>query len=300
MEHKNTPFVSVITVNYRQNNVTLDFLASFTQVDYPAFEIIVVDNAAIGSELQNDISAKFSSFPVSYIRIEANLGFAGGNNVGVKRSKGDYILFINNDTEVPVDILTKLLQVFEKYPDAGMVSPKLLFYESGLIQYAGAIRINALTGRGRKIGFGETDSGQYSETRVTDLGHGAAMMLPRKIIDKVGMMPEIFFLYYEEHDWGEQVKRAGFKIYYCATTFVRHKESMTIGKQSLIKTYYMNRNRLIYVRRNTSGLTKLIALSFYLLLALPKQLAVFALKRQWDHFWEVLKALKWNMSHKSS
>lgn len=297
--NESAPLISIITVNFRQAHLTLDFLASASKISYPNFEILVIDNDTEPSGVEQEIEKIDLKIPVRYIHTKKNLGFAGGNNVGIREAFGEYILFINNDTEVPPDILNTLLGVFHTHPDAGLVSPKLLFDESGLIQYAGAIKINAYTGRGRKIGNAEKDLGQYDKIVETDLGHGAAMMIPKKVIDKVGLMPEVYFLYYEEHDWAEQIKRAGYKIYYCGTTYVRHKESMTIGKKSLTKTYYMNRNRLLYVRRNTSGLTKTFAILFYSTIALPKTILGHLVKREWNHLQEVLKAIQWNVSNTS-
>lgn len=299
-KNESIPFISIITVNYRQAALTLEFLESISKIDYPNFEVVVIDNDVQASELQDKIPTLSYNFSIRYFHTHKNLGFAGGNNVGIKESKGEYLFFINNDTEVPADILTTLLGVFKTYPNAGMVSPKLIFDESGLIQYAGAIKINPYTGRGRKIGNGETDFNQYDQINETELGHGAAMMIPKSVIDKVGLMPEIYFLYYEEHDWGEQIKRAGYKILYCGKTYVRHKESMTIGKKSLIKTYYMTRNRLLYIRRNTTGLTKLFALLFFSIIALPKTIFILSLKREWNHLNEVFKAINWNLTNSST
>jgi len=294
------PFISIITVNYRQAALTLEFLESISKIDYSNFEVLIIDNDVQASELRDKIPTLSYNFSIRYFHTHKNLGFAGGNNVGIKESKGEYLFFINNDTEVPADILTTLLDVFNTYPGAGMVSPKLIFAESGLIQYAGAIKINPYTGRGRKIGNGEIDSDKFDHVKETELGHGAAMMIPKSVIQKVGLMPEIYFLYYEEHDWGEQIKRAGYKILYCGKTYVRHKESMTIGKKSLIKTYYMTRNRLLYIRRNTTGFTKLFAILFFYIIALPKTIILLSLKREWNHLNEVFKAINWNLTNSST
>ena len=165
------PLISIITVNYRQAPLTLEFLESISKIDFPKFEVLIIDNDVQASELQDKIPSLSYNFSIRYFHTQKNLGFAGGNNVGIKESKGEYLFFVNNDTEVPSDILTTLLDVFEKHPNAGMVSPKLIFDESGLIQYAGAIKINPYTGRGRKIGNGETDSEKFNQINETELGH---------------------------------------------------------------------------------------------------------------------------------
>src|SRR5690606_35852559 len=111
----------------------------------------------------------------------------------------------------------------------------------------------------------------------------AALMVSKAMIDKVGMMSEIFFLYYEEHDWCEAVKRAGYKIFYVADSTVYHKESMSVGKNNPMKTYYMNRNRLLYMRRNVMGLQLVFALLFFAMISVPKNTIKFIVNRETKH-----------------
>src|SRR5690606_19709409 len=114
----------------------------------------------------------------------------------------------------------------------------------------------------KRIGWMEKDHGQHDQLRKTDLAHGAAMMVPRSVIDQVGMMPEFFFLYYEEVDCCETIKRAGYDIYFVPGSRIYHKESRSIGKTSTLESYYMTRNRLLFMRRNTTGTRKLIWVLF--------------------------------------
>src|SRR5690606_28333503 len=153
--------------------------------------------------------------------------FAGGNNLGIASSKGKYIMFLNNDTEVHTGFLQPLVELFNSNPDVGAASSKILYYNSDeTIQYAGSFSIDPLTGRSKRIGWMEKANGKHDFLRETDLAHGAAMMVPRRIIEKVGMMPDFFFLYYEEVDWCESIKKAGYKIYFVPGSRVYHKESM--------------------------------------------------------------------------
>jgi hypothetical protein len=227
-----------------------------------------------------------------------NLGFAGGNNLGIVASKGKYLLFLNNDTEVDPGFLEPLVDMFEANPHAGAASSKILYHNSDeTIQYAGSGSIDHFTGRSKRIGWMERDNGQYDDLRETNLAHGAAMMVPRKIVDKVGMMPEFFFLYYEEVDWCESIKKAGFKIFYVPSSKVYHKESMSIGKESVLKTYYLTRNRLLYMRRNTSGLKKITWILFFLVFSIPKNALTFTLQRDMDRAKAFFKGLLWNLTH---
>lgn len=287
--------VSIITINYNQVALTCALIESLKNVTYPAFEIIVVDN--FSPEDPTEIITKQYPF-VKYIRSNVNLGFAGGNNLGIQISEGKYLLFLNNDTEVDPGFLEPLVNLFETNPNAGIASSKILYHNSDqIIQYAGSTNINPFTGRNQRIGHLEKDLGQHDALKETDLAHGAAMMVPRKVIDEAGMMPEFFFLYYEELDWCERIKRAGYRIYYVPASRVYHKESMSVGKNSTLKTYYMTRNRLLFMRRNTSGMTKISWVFFFLLFSLPKNALTYILQREPAHGKAFWKALVWNLTH---
>lgn len=291
----NYPRVSIITVNYNQAPLTCALLESLRKVSYRDVEIIVIDN---GSK-EDPAKLIIGNYPeVKYIRSENNLGFAGGNNLGISVATGKYLLFLNNDTEVDAGCLEPLAHLFETRPLAGAASPKILYHNSqGVIQYAGSTCVNLYTGRNKRVGFMEKDHGQYDRLKKTDLAHGAAMMVPRAVIEKVGMMPEFFFLYYEEIDWCERIKKAGYHIYFVPASKVYHKESMSVGKNSTLKTYYMTRNRLLFMRRNTAGFKKMLWFLFFITFSLPKNALSFALLRDVEHTRAFWKALIWNLTH---
>jgi GT2 family glycosyltransferase len=202
---------------------------------------------------------------------ETNRGFAGGNNWGMEFAQGDFILLLNNDTEVCPDLIEKLLIPFEKDPSAGIVCPQINYFDpKHLIQYAGFSSMNLITGRTNTIGHGEEDYGQYSGLRLTSSAHGAAMMIKKDVIRKTGRFPEKFFLYYEEWDWSTRVLRAGYRIYIQGDARVYHKESMSVGKMNPMKEYYLTRNRILYMRRNSKGIKFLMFGGFFVLFTLPK------------------------------
>lgn len=289
------PLVSIITINFNQLRMTCELLDSLRQVTYSNLEVIVVDNHS-AEDPTTVISQKYPD--VRLIVASENLGFAGGNNLGIRAAKGEYLLFLNNDTEVDPGFLEPLVALFETNARAGAASSKILYYNSGgMIQYAGSSRIDPFTGRSKRIGYMEKDNGQHDTLRETDLAHGAAMMVPRRVIDEVGMMPEFFFLYYEEVDWCESIKKAGYSVYFVPGSKVYHKESMSIGKGSTLKTYYMTRNRLLYMRRNTAGLKKITWILFFLFFSLPKNALMYTMKRDIEHAKAFWKGLLWNMTH---
>ncbi|EIM75824.1 family 2 glycosyl transferase [Nitritalea halalkaliphila LW7] len=244
------PKVSLVTVNFNTTAVTRELLCSLRAQHYPNLEIILVDN---GSKEPCAVLAE--EFPeVIYVDTGQNLGFAGGNNAGMEKATGDYFLWLNNDTEVAPDFLFPLVERFAQNPTIGMVSPKIYFYDApNTLQFAGFGPISSISGRGFSIGLGEQDEGQFEEARAISRPHGAAMMFSRALWEKIGPMPEVYFLYYEEMDYAAIASRAGFSIWYEPKSRVWHKESMSTGKQSPLKAFYYGRNRLLYLRRHTRG-----------------------------------------------
>ncbi|ALI99882.1 glycosyltransferase family 2 protein [Rufibacter tibetensis] len=290
-----SPLVSIISVNYNQATVTCEMVASLKKVSYPNIEIIVVDNASPSDDptLITDLYPE-----VKLIRSEVNLGFAGGNNLGIAQAAGEYLLFLNNDTEVEPDFLEPLVNLFQKDSKAGIASPKIIYYGTkGLIQYAGSKGINSWTGRSVTIGQLETDKGQYNTSAPTILADGAAMMVPMKVVKKVGLMPELYFLYYEELDWCEMIKRAGYSCHYVGESTIYHKESVSVGKASVLKTYYMNRNRLLFIRRNITGGALWTSILIFLLAAIPKKVLEFGLRLEGKHLKALARGLWWNLTH---
>ncbi len=289
------PLVSVITVNYNQSEVTCEFLRSMEKIKYSNVEYFVVDNDSPNDNPQI-IKEKFPD--INLIVSNTNLGFAGGNNLAIPYCKGKYILFINNDTEVDSCFLEPLVELLELNPDIGMVSPKIQYFHTpNVIQYAGFTNFNLITTRIFSNGFGETDSGQYSNIEESGSIFGTAMLVPMKVIYEVGMMSEIFFLYYEEHDWAAHIKDFGYKIYYHGGSLVYHKESISTIKNSPFQTYYLSRGRILFSRRNTKGLKKIIALLYIYLIATPRITIGYVLKFEFTNMFAFWKAVAWNLTH---
>ncbi len=289
------PLVSIITVNYDHPEVTLALLFSLRLVTYPAIEIIVVDNASP----KDDPAVLKRSYPeIIFIQSKENLGFAGGNNLGVRKAKGKYLLFINNDTEVDPGFLEPLVAKCESDQEIGAVSPKIKYFDHpDTIQFCGQAPMNHCTMRSHGIGHGVVDTGLFDFDSVTHFVHGAAMMVPRSVILQIGLMPECYFLYYEELDWCASMKQAGYQLWYVHNSVILHKESISTGKMSPLKTYYMNRSRLLYLRRNVKGIKFLVAVLYQSFVAIPKNLLVFALKSDSGHFKAYSRAIIWHIKH---
>jgi len=157
--------------------------------------------------------------------------------------------------------------------------------------------MNPLTLRQELIGYHTKDMGQFDTAEETYSIHGAAMMVPIKVIQEVGMMADVYFLYYEEHDWSYRIKEAGYKTYYQPASLVLHKESISTGRDSPLKTYYINRNRILYARRNFHGFQFIINILYLCLISVPKNSLVLLIKRRWNLFMAYWKAIFWNISH---
>ncbi|MBI3138208.1 MAG: glycosyltransferase family 2 protein [Sphingobacteriales bacterium] len=299
MQKETSPMVSIVTLTWNTTEITCDFLRSINEhCAYPNLEIIIVDNGS-----KENPAALFKSIrpDVNVILNGKNLGFTGGNNVGIRAAKGDYLFIVNNDTEFTPGLLEGLVRIFDRYPDAGIASPKFhYFFHKGTIEYAGYQTVNVFTGRNAMIGCGEEDRGQYNEIKVTNYAHGGGMMVPRKVIEEVGGLPEEFFIYYEEFDWCEQIKRKGYKVYYQPESLIYHKESMTTGKASPFKTFYHTKNRILFMKRNMSFFSYCVFLLYFTFLTIPKNTLSFIFKSQKAHLRSFWKGIMWHFNHKIS
>src|SRR5690606_34057622 len=151
-----------------------------------------------------------------------------------KHAKGDYLLFLNNDTEISENFLSSLLRAFEITPSTGLISPLILYNDDKeVIQYAGFTKMNYFTGRNKGIGNKDHDIGLYENvSSETGFIHGAAMMCRKEDLQNIGLMDENYFLYYEELDWCEKFRKAGKQIWFTGRAKIFHKESLSVGKES--------------------------------------------------------------------
>ncbi len=280
--------LSIITINYNGLKDTCELIESIPFND--KMEVIVVDNAS----KQNEASIISERYPqVNIIHSNKNLGFAGGNNLGIKEAKGKYILLINNDTYFKDFNINSLIERLESSDKIGIICPKLCFsWGNNPIQYAGYTQLTNITLRNQAIGYGEEDHGQYNTAHPTPYAHGAAMLIKREAIEKVGLMPECYFLYYEEIDWSMMFTHAGYEIWYDPACTVYHKESKSTGQNSPLRTYYITRNRLLLVKRNYKGINKYLSYIYLIGIVGLKDLLKYTFSRQTGLRKAVLKGIK--------
>lgn len=280
--------LSIITVNYNGLEDTCSLIESIP-FDELSLEVIVVDNASY----QDEASVIAERYPlVKVIRSNQNLGFAGGNNIGIKAALGKYLFLINNDTIFHDFNIQPLINRLETSPNIAIICPKIRFaWGTYPIQFTGYTPLSQITVRNRAIGFGEEDHGQYEMSHPTPYAHGAAMLIKRETIEKVGLIPECYFLYYEELDWSIMFSRIGYEIWYDPACTIYHKESQSTGQNSPLRTYYITRNRLLLVKRNWQGISKYLAYCYLISIVAPRDLIKYAFKYKVDHLKAVIKGI---------
>ena len=273
--------LSIITINYNGLKDTCELIDTLPLED-KSIEVIVVDNASA----QDEATIIEDRYPqVKVIRSKENLGFAGGNNLGIKAAQGKYLFFLNNDTllKPQTSDLRPLISRLESSNKIGMVCPKIRFsWCNQLIQFAGYTPLSPITMRNKAIGCGEVDHGQYNTAHPTPYAHGAAMIVKREVIEKAGLMPECYFLYYEELDWSMKIRCAGYDIWYEPACTVFHKESQTTGQNSPLRTYYITRNRLLFTQRNQQGISKYFTYIYLISIVTIRDILKYAFQRRWD------------------
>ena len=282
--------LSLITVNYNGLKDTCDLIDSIPFND--DMEVIVIDNAS----QQDEATAIQQKYPqVRVIRSENNLGFAGGNNLGIQAAHGKYIFLLNDDTILKPQTsgIRHLIDRLESSPKIGVVCPKICFaWGNNPIQFAGYTPLSKITVRNKSIGYGEEDHGQYDTAHPTPYAHGAAMLIKREALEKVGLMPECYFLYYEEIDWSMMFTRAGYQIWYEPACTIYHKESQSTGQNSPLRTYYITRNRLLLIKRNWHGITKYISYIYIIGIVTSRDILKYTLKGDFGLLKATLMGLK--------
>lgn len=290
------PLISIITINYNQPELTRLFLNSVSRLKYPNFEVIVVDN---GSREDPTQAVRNSHYPQARLFLTGkNLGFSGGNNLGMREAKGDFFFIVNNDTEVTPELLDALMEPMINDATVGVVCPKIRYFDKpDVIQYAGYKPMNLYTGQAGMVGSHEVDRGQFDQPGPTAFAHGCAMLVRRQVADRVGMFAEQFFLYYEELDWSARIRRAGYQIYFQPAGLIFHKESSSVGKASPLKVYYMTRNRILYMRRNTAMPQRAFFYLFLITSVVPKHILTYLIRGQFDYLKAFCRGLAWNVTH---
>lgn len=285
--------VSIITINYNGLEDTCALVESIPFNEN--MEVIVVDNASNNQEAET-IAKRFPQIKV--IQCNHNLGFAGGNNLGIQAAQGRYLFLVNNDTVFKDFNVQALIDRTDSSPNIGIVCPKIRFaWDNNPIQFAGYSQLSRISVRNHALGFNEEDHGQYDTGHPTPYAHGAAMLIRRDAINKVGLMPECYFLYYEELDWSMMFTRSGYQIWYEPQCTIYHKESRATGQNSPLRTYYLTRNRLFLVRRNPQEFNQTLAYLYLMGIVALRDILKYALAARFDLLKATIRAL-WHFVYK--
>ncbi len=258
---------SIIITTRNRKSIVLDCLNSVLRMDYPNFEVILVDNASSDGTAQ----AVREKFPrVKVVVAKENLGLNGGKNLGQKYAKGEYILFLDSDTIVDKKLLTELTKIAENDSRVGVVCPKMYYYDcKDVIWYAGSY-VNLLTSQTKNIGANEEDKGQWDQVRETQFAP-TAYLATRKVVNKLKGHNEALFMTYGDTDYGFRARKAGFKVIFCPTAKLWHrmgsKESIKgirgMGFNFPMRAYYFARNRVIFMKHHAPKLNFIIFMLFF-------------------------------------
>lgn len=253
------PKVSIILLNWNSGEFTKSCIESLNEISYFNYNIIVVDNGSVDG---SDYALKREFANIVLLKNNENMGFTGGNNVGIDfalQHEADFVLILNNDTVVDKNFLSEMVKVAETDERIGMTTCKMFYYDKPKrIWYAGGI-VNKLTLKSKHIGANEIDAKKYSTVREVGFVTGCCMLVRRELIEKIGAFDENFFIYAEDLDWSLRASKAGYKLVYTGSAILWHMQSVSVRKNMLGKNkgtstplhhYLGNRNRIFILRKH--------------------------------------------------
>ena len=253
-DKKMNPRVFIIILNWNGKKDTLECLGSLKKIDYTNYRIVLIDN---GSK-DDSVSLIKKNFPdIKIIQNKKNLGWVGGNNIGIKyalEKNAGYILLLNNDIVVDRKFISEMIKIAKNDKKIGIVSSKSYFYSNpNVLQYT-TLRFNFKKGQSILEGYRQEDKGQFDNPQEMDFCGGACILVKREIFNKIGLLDKTYSLYFGDTDLGIRTRRAGYKIVFCPKAKIWHKISMSIGgNSSPEKEYLMNRNKIIFMKKYSSG-----------------------------------------------
>jgi GT2 family glycosyltransferase len=292
-EWEKVPLVYVIIVNFNGLEYTRRCLESLKRVKYPNFKTVVIDN---GSErLESEILKELFPDLIGTIRLKNNIGFAGGNNVGISyafKEGADYFFLLNNDTVVSPDVLKELIVFANKDPKIGIVGPKVFVLLNGkrtnLVQSFGA-KVNLYLGETPLIG-GQVDQGQFEEPLSVDYVSGCAMLVKRDVIGDLGFLDPRYFMYVEEVDYCLRAKRRGFQTWTVPKARIWHKGEASAT--DLQRLHHRISSLIIFERIHAPKLGLITFILYFLFVKTPILSARLFLKKPLDTIVTLIKAFR--------
>lgn len=263
--------VAIILVNWNGLQFSIDCLHSLRKLDFPDFGIFLVDNASDNREGE-ELKAEFPE--ITLIQSSTNLGFAGGNNLGIRKaleSGYSHLMLLNNDTIVAPDFLLVMMSQFEKSPSLGVVQPLIYWMKDrNQIWNAGGKWVSTL---GRAIPLQELKNEKKvgSGIQKIDWATGCCMLIKREAILQVGLLNEQFFAYFEDVEWSLRIREKGFEIALAPKAFIYHEAGASSKKKHEEGTlsprvfYYHVRNQFLLIRSTVSPFNKPLAFGYHLI-----------------------------------
>lgn len=258
------PSVSIVLLNWNGLSDTRECLESLQHASYSNLRVVVVDNGSANDEAATLLS-EFGDF-IDLVPSPDNKGFAGGANVGMRKaleSCPDYILLLNNDTIVDPEFLTAMTRAAQEIPDLAAICPKTFFYGDPRRIYSTGGSVSMWRGVASQVGRGEIDHGQHDEIAERDYADGVCMLIPAAAIEKVGMLDEQYFAYWEETDWCVRARAKGLYCYFIPQARIWHKADRSRAPDSRFH-YLYRRNALLFVRKRGTGLHLATALAMHI------------------------------------
>jgi GT2 family glycosyltransferase len=265
--------VSIILVNYNNYQDTIGCVYSLMNIYYKNIEIIIVDNFS-NNESVSILKREFENIKsIHLILSDRNLGFSGGNNLGIKyalEKSTDYILMLNNDTIVEKNFLDKVIEYYENNNEIGIITGKIKYFNNpSIIWYAGG-NFSAITGMPQLVGANCKDDGKFGKIREITFACGCFMLMSAEVFNKVGLMPEEYFLYFEDTAYSLKVLSYGYKLVFFPESVIYHKVSASTGKYSKIMQYYFTRNGYYFIKMQYNGFKEYITFIYYTYCILKK------------------------------
>jgi GT2 family glycosyltransferase len=271
-----SPLVIIVVLNWNSGNDTVACLESLCSLDYPNYEIVVIDNGSTDNSLK--LIQHHDPF-INYIETGKNLGFTGGNNIGLQYALdqgAEWIMILNNDTIVGPDLLSRLIGVGSVVPEVGILGPMVYHYDDKLtIQSAGGYLDTHWFPI--HLGQNEYDIGQYQNPRPVDWISGCAILVRREVFEQIGLLDERFFMYSEEVDFCLRARKIGWEIIHVPSAKVWHKGVQRDYRPSSIVTYYSTRNRLLMLSKHQAPLS----VRFYTLFQMARTIISWSIKPKW-------------------
>lgn len=256
----------MVTVLYNSNDVLEDFFKSISLQSFKNYHLYLVDNST-SVETDNLIEELLIKYPITaytHVKNSTNNGVAKGNNQGIElalKDGSDFVLLLNNDIDFPQTFLFEEMISYAVKHNEHLVIPKIFYYNTRTIWLAGG-KIHKYKGYASHVGFNKNDTDEYNTIKYFDYAPTCFMLISKRVFNEIGLMDENYFVYYDDTDYITRAIHKGFKVCYLPRLEVFHKVSFsTGGGESLFSIYYLNRNRVYFVRKNYSFLIRQIALS---------------------------------------